>query len=289
MKSCVWRKEAMRRKWIGLFNSSISSARGFLMSAAKKTIVSEYNNENVCSRRDFLSAAVAVPIFLFRVGADAAIVREQFQIASPDGQIVFSLNSKPSRLTYRISLKNAPAIDTSNLGIIVDGTDLGAGAEITKVEPYRVNEQYAWRGVHSTAINNYRGTRFKAIDASAKTEFTVDVRVFNNGVAFRYIVPAKDDKQHVPDEATTFTLPVGSTTWFHDFTGHYEGVHVKKTIADVKDGEWAAPPLTAKLPDNVGYVAITEGALINYAGMGLRADGQRGFKGVLGHALPVSH
>src|SRR5207249_4353662 len=52
---------------------------------------------------------------------------------------------------------------------------------------------------------------------------------------------------------------------------------------------WAAPPLTIKLPKENGYASITEAALMNYAGMGLQADGQRGFKTVLGHALPVSH
>src|SRR5207249_10870260 len=52
---------------------------------------------------------------------------------------------------------------------------------------------------------------------------------------------------------------------------------------------WAAPPLTIKLPKENGYASITEAALMNYAGMGLRADGQGGFKTVLGHALPVSH
>src|SRR4029077_1951175 len=62
-----------------------------------------------------------------------------------------------------------------------------------------------------------------------------------------------------------------------------------KKIEEVKDGEWAAPPLTVKLPGNDGYMSLTEAALINYAGMGFQADGKLGFRGVLGHALPVSH
>jgi alpha-glucosidase len=93
----------------------------------------------------------------------------------------------------------------------------------------------------------------------------------------------------VPDEGSAFTIPGGSTVWFHDFEGHYEGIHQKRAIADVKEGEWAAPPLTIKLPNRAGYAAITEGALVDYAGMGLRADGKRGFKAVLGHVLPISH
>jgi alpha-glucosidase len=47
--------------------------------------------------------------------------------------------------------------------------------------------------------------------------------------------------------------------------------------------------LTIKLPGERGYAAITEAALVNYAGMGLRADGKMAFTTVLGHALPVSH
>src|SRR5262249_52301148 len=57
----------------------------------------------------------------------------------------------------------------------------------------------------------------------------------------------------------------------------------------VRAGEWAAPPLTIKLPNNNGYAAITEAALLNYSGMGFEADGQRGFKARLGYALPVSY
>ncbi|HEX9422178.1 MAG TPA: glycoside hydrolase family 97 catalytic domain-containing protein, partial [Pyrinomonadaceae bacterium] len=102
------------------------------------------------------------------------------------------------------------------------------------------------------------------------------------------IIPG-NDRLRIPDEATVFTLPTGSSVWFHDFEGHYEGIHTKKEISEVKTGEWAAPPLTFKLPNGAGYGSLTEGALLNYAGMGFQADGQRGFKTVLGNSLPVSH
>src|SRR5436190_9595600 len=117
--------------------------------------------------------------------------------------------------------------------------------------------------------------------------YTIDARVFDDGVAFRFVVPGEGTR--TADDSSAFRLPAGSTVWFHDFEGHYEGVHKRKSIADVKDGEWAAPPLTIKLPNARGYAAITEAALMNYAGMGLRADGLRGFTTILGHALPVSH
>jgi alpha-glucosidase len=151
-----------------------------------------------------------------------------------------------------------------------------------------VKEKYPWRGVHSEASNHCTGAKISIRHTASKTSYTVEVRAFNDGVAFRYVVPG-DDTPRVPDEATAFSIPAGSTVWFHDFEGHYEGIHKRKNISDVQAGEWAAPPLTIKLPNSVGYAAITEAALINYAGMGLHADGQRRFHARLGHALPVSY
>ena len=67
----------------------------------------------------------------------------------------------------------------------------------------------------------------------------------------------------VPDEATTFVIPEGSLVWYHDGGGHYEGVHTRKEIARIGEGEWAAPPLTIKLAGSAGYALITEGALMH--------------------------
>src|SRR4030095_13689975 len=119
-------------------------------------------------------------------------------------------------------------------------------------------------------------------------KYTIEVRAFDDAIAFRHVVPG-DNKPRIPDEATSFVLPEGSVVWFHDFEGHYEGIHTKQEIADVRNGEWAAMPLTFKLPSGRGYASITDAALMNYPGMGLEADGHRGFQARLGHALPVSY
>ena len=77
--------------------------------------------------------------------------------------------------------------------------------------------------------------------------------------------------------------------WSHDFEGHYEGVHVKRDVGSVPAGDWAAPPLTVRLPRNIGYASVTESALIGSGGLALRADGQRGYAARLGHEEPVSY
>jgi alpha-glucosidase len=143
-------------------------------------------------------------------------------------------------------------------------------------------------GGHATAVVRGNGVRIPVKHARSGTAYTLDVRAFDNGVAFRFLVPG-GDKPRVPDEATAFTLPAGSTVWYHDLEGHYEAVHKKGDAAEVPAGQWVGPPLTARLPDRLGYVSITEAALANYSGMALKAEGGRTFAAVLGHAHPPSY
>ena len=79
--------------------------------------------------------------------------------------------------------------------------------------------------MHSTAVDRSNGAKFQVKHAKTGTAYTIDVRAYNDGIAFRFIVPGPAGKERVPDEATAFRLPAGSTVWYHDFEGHYEGIH----------------------------------------------------------------
>lgn len=227
--------------------------------------------------------------FLLLCIPSRALALESITIASPKGIVQLTvLTGDNRRLSYRIAFKHQLVIETSPMGIVVDDVNLGEGVEVNKVDRYRVKETYPWRGVHSEAVNHCYGARISIRHVKSNTSYTVDVRVFDDGVAFRYVVPG-DARSRVPDEATVFSIPAGSTVWYHDFEGHYEGIHRKKDISELQAGEWAAPPLTFKLPGDIGYASITEAALIDYSGMAFQADGHRGFHARLGHAEPVSY
>jgi alpha-glucosidase len=211
-------------------------------------------------------------------------------LSSPDGHVWFQLlQQDQGRLEYAVTLQGKPIIEPSPLGIVVDGVDFGQGARAGRTDRYRTNDSYPWYGVHSTAVDRSNGARVAFQVNKTGTAYTLEARAYNDGVAFRFIVPGPAGKSRVPDEATAFRLPAGSTLWYHDFEGHYEGEHVRKAIEDVPAEAWAAPPLTFRLPNGSGYGSITEGALFHYSGMGLQADGRRGFYARLGHAHPPSY
>src|SRR5262245_47900346 len=239
------------------------------------------------NRRRLLAAPAVLALLL--APAPPAPAAEDVRVASPDGRVEFLLlRSDPGQLRFAVRFREQPAIEPSPLGVVVDGVDLGRGVELGEPERYRVSEKYPFHGARSELVNECNGARVPVRQAKGDVRYTVEVRAFNDGVAFRTVVPDAG-KSRVPDEATAFVIPEGSVVWYHDHEGHYEGVHARKEIAEVAAGDWAPPPVTVKLPLGRGYASVTESALVNYAGMVLQADGGRTFRARLGHAVPPSY
>ena len=215
-------------------------------------------------------------------------------VASPDDRIQFRLFlSDKGQLQYSVTFRAKPVIETSALGISVNGVNLGDGAEIGQVETYKVNETYPWNGPHSTAVNNCNGVKVAMTHRQSRTAYTLEIRAYNDGIAFRHVVPGEGSR--VPDEATEFRFAKAGQIFWHNLEESYENFYQRKLIgirtgqyATIPAGAWVAPPATILLPENAGYVSITEGGLRHYAGMVLQADGDGGLSTRLGHAVPAS-
>src|SRR5881227_817480 len=85
------------------------------------------------SRRAFLSAAVAAPLLAVGVPL-AANAADDIKVASPGGGVQLHVSPRAPRLSYRVTLKGRPVIETSAAGIVVDGVDLCEGVRVGKVE-----------------------------------------------------------------------------------------------------------------------------------------------------------
>jgi alpha-glucosidase len=227
----------------------------------------------------------ALAAFCLSMSAWAA---DEVTVASPDGRVQFRLSADAKgNLEYTVTLAQKPVIELSAIGIVVDKANLAEGVEFGKTEPYKVNQTYPWNGAHSTAVDNCNGVKVALTHRQSRTAYTLEIRAYNDGIAFRHVVPGEGAR--VPDEATRFRLPEGSTLWYHDLEDHYEGTYARKGLRAVPPGGWLAPPVTFQLPQGAGYASITEGALRNYSGMGLQADGAGALCARLGHAIPASY
>ena len=215
---------------------------------------------------------------------------EQVQVASPDGKVKLTVLPNAERLTFTVTMADTIVIEPSPIVMLVDGYDLSTGVVIGNVERYDHSETYPWHGVKSTATSQSNGARISLVNDLTAAKYTLEIRVFNDGAAFRHVIAGDEGTSRVPDEYTGFNLPAGSAVWFGGMAdGHYEANMLRKDISEVQPGEWAGTPLTFKLPGGAGYASITEANLVNYAGMGLEADGKRGWTVGLGHRQPLNY
>ncbi|PTT02283.1 glycoside hydrolase [Pedobacter sp. HMWF019] len=212
---------------------------------------------------------------------------DQPTVQSPDQLIRFKLFVQNKQLSYSVRYKGQLVVGPSPIRMSVNQTPVNREVQIGKIQAYQLNENYSWYGVHSTVQNHFNAAKIAL--SAGRVKYTVDIRVFNDGVAFRLIVPGKTGVERIVGESTVFTLPEGTTAWYHNINAHYEGVYEKRNMDIVRRGDWAAPPVTFQLQKNSFYLSITEADLKNYGGMALQTDGKRDLVLRLPSEQPVSY
>lgn len=193
-------------------------------------------------------------------------------VASPDGKLVTEISvDATGQLQYVIRYQGSDIIETSPLGVVVDDIDLGQGVtNIVATSPVEVNETYPTRGTHSKATNHYNEITV-TVRRVGEGERTLDVifRLFDDGVAFRYVFTGAGPHT-ITRESTRWTLPEGSFVWFQPNTGNYESIYFGATIGQFDNS--MGPPATVELPNDAGYITLTEGNLFGYSGMSFATD-----------------
>jgi hypothetical protein len=160
---------------------------------------------------------------------------DEVRVASPDGKVALTILPNAERVTYTVTIESTPVVEPSPIVMDLDSYDLSTGVVLKNTERYSGDESYAWYGAKSLADDRYNGARLTLTNDLTSLEYTLDIRAFNDGVAFRHVIPGPAGAARIPDEYSTFTIPQGSTVWYGGLAdGHYETPYFKKTIADDK-------------------------------------------------------
>lgn len=223
-------------------------------------------------------------ILLGCAGNTLAQENQSRTIQSPDGHVACIFFIRDQQLRYQITYRHKPVIESSSLGIVTDAGSYTSALSLDSCVPGKIWEAYPWRGVHSTALNHCITARIHVKGKTAAWSFYMEVRVYDDGVAWRYMLPGSGPRTVTADQ-TEFVLPEGSTLWCQPSTGDYEGAYRSQQVGEVQSGEKIGPPMTISLPDNAGYAAITEGGLTDFAGMSLVAEGHRAFRATLADSV----
>ena len=203
------------------------------------------------------------------------------QAASPDGRIVVQLDfDGDGRLAYRVLRDGKPVVADSRLGFIFrNGRQLLRGLQLEKQAARSFDETWEqpW-GERRYVRDHYNELRATIVEKDHdKRRFEVVFRVFDDGVGFRYDIPAQSKLQEaqIVQELTEFAIARPATAWWIPAFewNREEYLYHRTPLAAVAV---AQTPITLRTDDGL-HVSLHEAALVDYAGMNL----MRGDSGAL--------
>jgi alpha-glucosidase len=211
-----------------------------------------------------------------------AAADEPQTLKSPDGRLVVevALKSNPQpyalgdRVYYRVNFNGVPVLNDSPLGLDFLGADpLDQDLVVTAVT----------RQEHNSTWENAFGP--KRLVPDHYNEMTVSLRerrvpgrrldivfrAFNEGLAFRYSLPAQDalDKFTLASENTGFYFAADASAFALNmgrFNTHNEGEYLRTPLKAIKPAAIINLPLLVEIPGGP-WAALLEADLTDYAGL----------------------
>jgi alpha-glucosidase len=220
----------------------------------------------------------------------------EIKVKSPSGQIVFLLSNAPtspangaasSDIHYSVIFRGKRLMDESVLGLkLQEQSAFGPGMHKVSTQESQRDETYTIPvGKTSTVRDHCNSTVANFEDASGR-KLSLEIRAFDDGVAFRYIVPAQANlnKVRIEHELTEFTFAKDATVYplvVDGFQSSYEDDYQMRPVSGIHHDWLIALPLLAEVPGS-GWIGVTEADIENYAGMYLRkADARFGLRAEL--------
>ena len=214
-------------------------------------------------------------------------------VASPDAHLVVSVagTGQAGAATWRLRVDRqdgASKIEVlawSPVGLTRDDGDFTHLRLTSTTEAHPLHDSYTLLHGKRLVVASSSVERVLHFQGAGGRPMDLVVRVFDNGMAFRYRFPDASTESHsVTAEATGFTVPVGSRAWLlpHQPAGKYTPAYEEIFLA-VNSGSsspnaagWSYPALF-RLPEGEQWVLLTEAGLDpSYCGTHLAAEAPGG-------------
>jgi len=206
-------------------------------------------------------------------------------VASPDGKNAIVLqvieDASGRRLAYSVERAGRRIVEPSTLDIALAGAgQVAREAGIVDVRKDRVDETFEMPWGKSRIVRNDFCRAVVHLKNRAGIVWTLELRAYDDGVAFRYSFPEQAALGEVvlESESTEFRLAGNPTllmTSTDSFAWSHEHLHTRTPLALIPEKAYIEMPVLAVWPDGVS-AALTEAALRNFAGMYLRRAPEAG-------------
>lgn len=197
---------------------------------------------------------------------------EQFDVKSPDGQIIVRIFIE-EKISYSVFFKGKEIVHPSEISLVFDN-GISTGTK-PRIKSYKYNlidetiipvvkEKYAEIRNHCNEIN-----------IAFRDRFSLNFRAYNDGVSWRWVTEFKTETV-VVNELAAFTFNPADSIYFPEetsFLTHSERQYPLLAIKDITNEQMSCMPALVCMPDGT-RVAITESDLLDYPGMYLTGSGR---------------
>jgi len=226
----------------------------------------------------------AIIVLFLSLNASSADKKEIF---SPDKKIKLTIEST-DKLYYSISYENKPLLQPSAINMILEnGTSISGKISLNK-STIRQNNSVIISPVPEKRRNI--PDLYNEITIRFQQPFSIVFRVYNDGVAYRFLSHSKDSI-FVKQEIAEFNFPQAHPVYFSKvykrdnadiYHTSFEEPYQLKPLDSVSDKDLIFSPLLVA-PASGPKIAITESDLEDYPGMFVTGAGN---KSLIGHFAP---
>ncbi len=217
-----------------------------------------------------------IAVFFLISCVNLLFAQNKANVSSPDKQLTFKFELVAGHPEYAVTYKKANLIEHSKLGLTFKENDFfGNDIETGRITlAVGIDDYVLPEGKTSRVNDTYKEAVIPLHERNGKKRLVIlRVRVFNDGIGFRYEFPEQANWHDYTliDENTSFNLsgnPIARVAFLENFTTSHEHRYNVMPLKDIQNDTLIDMPALFEFPGKV-YMGITEANLLDYAGMSL--------------------
>ena len=225
-----------------------------------------------------------VVLFLLVIATPSIGIADVFNLGSPDGRVSVSIVNNEKGLNYQVKVDDKLIINDSSLGLIIDDIPVGTSTMEflgeTRTEIRDFVELVAGR---TKKVNDFYNAALLRFSDSAQTTYKLNiaVRVYDEGVAIRYILPSQEGLSEftIQNELTRFSFAADYTCFglnLGKFANSHEGEFDPIKASRIREHNLYDNPLVCKTGRGQGVFALAESDVRDYPGSWFTGRGDGG-------------
>ena len=224
-----------------------------------------------------VSGMVASCMFVLTLNHSPAMAPE-YRVVSPNGLVTVTVTTGRN-ISYAVSFGGRELVSASTISMTVTGGRVLGRRPVVVNESRRTVDEIIRPVVREKAAEIRDA--FSELSLELRGEYGLDVRAYDDGVAYRFRT-AMSDEQTVISEEFTINFTSDHSAYFpteESFLTHSERLYEQPVLSEIPPEKMASMPVLVDV-DGGPKVAITESDLRDYPGMYLAGTGGTALRGV---------